>query len=110
MKLKNYKLSLCLLFTGIFMLKMLALVTPAFISLFSKTESSLVSAMEQESKTDKEDPDKDAFKEKKFFDENCFYYPEYRFVNCITVLEYSIHQHGCLQLYHPTVPTPPPNG
>ncbi|MCJ8211712.1 hypothetical protein MUY27_18480 [Mucilaginibacter sp. RS28] len=110
MKLRNLKIWICMLFMGIFVVKMLISVAPAFLCLNSKTVHAAIMQLEQETKNEKEDPDKDAFKEKKSFDEDlyCFDFEHVHFtqeINRLHNLEKSLYQ----QVYHPVVPTPPPN-
>lgn len=65
--------------------------------------------LENETKNEKEDPEKDAFKEKQIFDETYLNFTVYRpFITETNILH---NQENSLytQVYHPVVPTPPPN-
>ena len=90
--------------------KMFVSVAPAFINLNNKTVNAVITQLEQETKNEKEDPDKASAKEKKFLDEDfitLFEHP-YHIVAEINVLH---NQERSLYLlhYYPAVPTPPPN-
>lgn len=109
MKTRNFKFAVVLLFMSIFIAKVFISVAPAFLCLDSKAVSAVIMQLEHESKTEKEDPEKDAFKEKKVFDETFLHFTVYRtFVVEVNVLH---NQENSLytQVYHPVVPTPPPN-
>ncbi|GGH16119.1 hypothetical protein GCM10007352_25310 [Mucilaginibacter phyllosphaerae] len=85
-------------------------VTPVFLCLDNKTVRAVIMQLEHETKNEKEDPEKDAFKEKKFYDENFFthlivYRPFIVETNILHNQENSLYR----QVYHPVVPTPPPN-
>jgi hypothetical protein len=109
---QRFKIAISVLFLTVFLIKMVISVAPAFLSLSdNKTVKAVIMQLEQENKNEKEDPDKDASKEKKFCDENLVYLHEHQHV--LQIIETSIlhnQEHSlCPQLYHPTVPTPPPN-
>jgi hypothetical protein len=95
----------------IFMAKMIISVAPAFLVLNNKTVNAVIMQLEQENKNEKDDPDKEGAKEKKFFDEDCQYV--YHAVHVHLEVEKPALLHACQQLYHEThhlsVPTPPPN-
>ncbi|MFD0792567.1 hypothetical protein ACFQZX_03000 [Mucilaginibacter litoreus] len=97
------------LFLGIFVAKMVISVAPVFLCLDNKTVRAVIMQLEHETKNEKEDPEKDAFKEKKVFDEDLNHLTIYRpFIAETNILhnqERSLYQ----QVYHPVVPTPPPN-
>jgi len=111
MKIRPYKILLCLLFMMIFISKMIISVAPAFLSLNNKTVNAVIMQLELENKNEKDDPDKEGNKDKKFFDEDCLYsYHEVTiplFIQTITQLgfEHSLYQPN----HHPSVPTPPPD-
>ncbi|ASU33413.1 hypothetical protein MuYL_1515 [Mucilaginibacter xinganensis] len=65
--------------------------------------------LEHESKTEKDDPEKDAVKDKKFFDENYQHSVEYITFVVETKVLHNSESSLFTQLYHPVVPTPPPN-
>ena len=99
-----------MLFMGIFITKMLLAVAPVFTSLNNKTVNAVITQLEQETKNEKEDPDKGSLKEKKFFDENfvaLFEQPDV--VVADVSLMHSLEKTLYRQQYHPVVPTPPPN-
>jgi hypothetical protein len=108
-KKRVYKNSVVVLFMSIFVIKMAISLAPVFLCLDNKTVSAVIMQLEHESKNEKEDPDKETLKEKKFFDENFNHLVVYRpFIvetNILHNLEDSLYQ----QVYHPVVPTPPPN-
>ena len=109
MKSRMIKNSIAALFMGIFMIKMVISIAPVFLCMDNKTISAVIMQLEHESKNEKNDPDKDAFKDKKFFDENVNHLMVYRPViaenNILHNLERSLYK----QVYHPVVLTPPPN-
>jgi len=67
--------------------------------------------LEQENKNEKEDPDKEGSKDKKFFDEDCLY--TYHIVQVPVIIEEAQllnFEHSLYQpSHHFTVPTPPPD-
>ncbi len=76
----------------------------------SKLAIAVIMQLEHESKAEKGDVDKDALKEKKACDEHFISFFEFspvilQEVNILHNLEKTLP----VQLYHPTVPTPPPN-
>lgn len=93
----------------VFIVKMSISLVPLFSFLDSGTARAVIMQLEQETKGEKENPDKDAFKEKKSFDEHLFtffhYDPFLIETNYLHTLEHTL----LVQLYHPVVPTPPPN-
>ena len=98
-----------MLFMSVFLIKMSVSIAPVFLSLNSKVVSSFILQLEQESKTDKGDPEKDAFKEKKVFDEYYHHALAYQSFLTQTNVLYNAEHHLYKQTYHPVVPTPPPN-
>ena len=111
MKIRANKLFVCTLFMMIFMAKMLISVAPYFISLSNKTVSAVIMQLEQENKNEKEDPEKESSKDKKFFDEDLQWFTHFVqmpvTVEAQTCLNYghSIYQPD----HHSSVPTPPPD-
>jgi hypothetical protein len=95
----------------IFISKMIISVAPAFLSLNSKTVNAVIMQLEQETKNEKEDPDKEGSKDKKFFDEDCFYCYHALVVSMVIEavsqrgFEHSLYQPN----HHPSVSTPPPD-
>lgn len=102
---------ICLLFMMIFIVKMVISVAPAFLSLNNKTVNAVIMQLEEENKNEKESPEKESCKEKKFFDED-LQWLTHHVQEPVTIetqkrLDYghSIYQPG----HHPSVLTPPPN-
>jgi hypothetical protein len=98
-----------IVFMIVFAVKMTISLVPLFSVLDKNTARAVIMQLEQESKGDKESPDKDALKEKKSFDELLlviFNYDLFRIaINCLHTQEQAL----IVQPYHPVVPTPPPN-
>jgi len=111
MKIRANKLFVCMLFMMIFVSKMIISVAPAFLSLNNKTVNAVIMQLELENKNEKDDPDKDSGKEKKFFDEDFqfVYYAEQVPVtiktNKLLSPKHALYQPN----HHPSVPTPPPD-
>ncbi|MDR6945186.1 hypothetical protein [Mucilaginibacter pocheonensis] len=109
MRIRNFKILIVVLFMGVFVLKMAISLAPVFLYLDNKTVSAVILQLEQETKTEKDTPDKDTFKEKKVFDEYDLHSVAFlTFVvetNVLHNLEHNLYK----QVYHPVVPTPPPN-
>jgi hypothetical protein len=95
----------------IFISKMIISVAPAFLSLNNKTVNAVIMQLELENKNDKEDPDKEGGKDKKFFDED--FQHVYHPIQLPVLIETNIlhnHEHSLYQPSHcPSVPTPPPD-
>ena len=93
----------------VFSAKMIISIIPVFSMLDAKVAASVIMQLEQETKNDKDNNDKDAFKEKKSFDEHTYCFFDYRPVlvetNCLHNQEKAL----AVRLYHKVVPTPPPN-
>jgi len=106
---KAFKKSVVLLFMSIFIAKMFISIAPVFSCLDKKTVNAVIMQLEHEGKGEKEDPDKDAFKEKKFFDENLTHLVVYRPFIVETNILHNREHSLFTQVYHPVVPTPPPN-
>jgi len=111
MKTGKTRLLISTLFMFIFVIKMGISVAPLFLKLFnSKTVNAVIMQLEQEGKDEKDNPEKDFLKDKKFFDEDLV-------IHCYTltpiIIETNIlhnQEHSLfVQVYHPVVPTPPPN-
>jgi hypothetical protein len=94
---------------SVFVIKMGISLMPLFSFLDTGTARAVIMQLEQESKGEKENPDKDALKEKKNFDEHLltfFHYDPFLLeTNYLHNREHSL----LVQLFHPVVPTPPPN-
>ncbi|TSJ42893.1 hypothetical protein FO440_01520 [Mucilaginibacter corticis] len=98
-----------LLFMFVFTLKMSISLVPLFTFLDSGTAKAVIMQLEQETKGEKETNSKESFKEKKAFDEH--FLAMFHFDPFLTETNY-LHnrEHALLvQLFHPVVPTPPPN-
>lgn len=100
-----------MLFMMIFISKMVISVAPAFLSLNNKTVNAVIMQLELENKNEKDDPDKDSGKEKKFFDEDFqFVYHAEHILITIETKRLLIPKHPLYQPnHHPSVPTPPPD-
>ncbi|HEY9196441.1 MAG TPA: hypothetical protein VIM77_09250 [Mucilaginibacter sp.] len=109
MKIRKFKILVVVMFMSVFTIKMAISLAPVFLYLDSKAVNAVIMQLEQESKAEKDTPDKDTFKEKKVFDEYDIH--NISFITFITEtkvlhnLEHSLY----IQVYHPVVPTPPPN-
>lgn len=97
------------MFMSVFVLKMAISLAPVFFYLDCKAVSSVILQLEQESKAEKDSPDKDTFKEKKIFD--AYDLHSVAFITFIVEDKVLHNQEHSLykQVYHPIVPTPPPN-
>ncbi|MFD2865426.1 hypothetical protein [Mucilaginibacter antarcticus] len=97
------------IFMLIFAAKMSISLVPLISILDKNTARAVIMQLEQENKGEKEDPDKDAFKEKKSFDElltSIFHFDPFQ----LETTYLHNQEHALLvHLYHPVVPTPPPN-
>jgi hypothetical protein len=93
----------------IFAMKMGIALAPLFTFLDSDTVKAVIMQLEQETKDEKENADKDPFKEKNSFDEYLlviFHFDPFLIeTNFLHNREHAL----LVQLYHPVVPTPPPN-
>jgi hypothetical protein len=100
------------MFISIFFIKMSISVAPVFLLLNNKTVRAVIMQLELEGKDEKDATDKDAIKDKKFFDED-----KDLVIHCYTLTPILIEtnilhnmEHALfVQTYHPVVPTPPPN-
>lgn len=98
------------MFMFVFFAKMTISIMPLFSFLDSKIAIAVIMQLEHENKTDKADPEKDAVKEKKSFDEHFISYFEFRPVQLMeTNLLHNLEKTLLVRPYHPVVPTPPPN-
>lgn len=109
MKLREIKFALCLVFISVFLMKMFIAVLPAFLDLNKKNVNAVILQLELETKNDKEDPSKDSLKEKKVFDEDFNGLFEFKPLVIETNLLHNLEKSLYTQVYHPVVPTPPPN-
>ena len=99
----------CFLFIVVFATKMMISIVPIFSLLDAKVAASVIMQLEQESKGEKDDPDKDMFKEKKGFDEHIYTYFDYQPLLVETNRLHNKEKALAVRLYHKVVPTPPPN-
>lgn len=95
----------------IFISKMIISVAPAFLSLNNKTVNAVIMQLELENKNEKDDPDKEGNKDKKFFDEDCLYtYHAVQMPVIVEKVQLLNFEHSLYQpSHHLTVPTPPPD-
>jgi hypothetical protein len=104
---------------AVFTLKMTMSIAPLFLSLNNKIINTIITQLELDGKTeknnaekdnaDKDSTEKDLLKDKKFFDE---YLANTSVAAIILIQTNALHnqEHSLyVQLYHPVVPTPPPN-
>ena len=107
---KQIKKNIRMIFLTIFFIKMVISVMPLFSFMDSKIAAAVIMQLEHENKTDKDDLEKDAAKEKKSFDEHTIAAFEFR---PLQLLEsnalHNLEKTLLVQPYHPIVPTPPPN-
>ena len=109
MKARKFKILTALLFITIFFAKIAISVAPVILSLDNKVVSAVILQLENETKSEKESPDKEDFKEKKTFDE---YYSHLVHINMHVIEINILHNQEDLiyrNIYFPSVPTPPPN-
>ncbi len=99
----------CLLLAIVFSAKMIISVIPIFSMLDAKVAASVIMQLEQETKNDKDNTDKDAFKEKKSFDEHTYTFFDYKPILVETNRLHNKEKALAVRLYHKVVPTPPPN-
>jgi len=109
MKKRNFKISVAVIFMGIFIAKMVISIAPVFLSMDNKTVKAVIMQLENESKNEKEDPEKSAFKDKKSFDENINHIIAYTAYVAEERVLHNLEKSLYAQVYHPVVPTPPPN-
>jgi hypothetical protein len=109
MRVRKLKILVSAIFMFIFFIKMTFALAPAILSLNNKLFSNIVLPLDQESKTDKDDPEKDAFKEKKVFDEYILHNLAYQSYLHETKVFYNAEHSLFKQVFYPVVPTPPPN-
>jgi hypothetical protein len=109
MRIRDFKILVVGMFMTIFGIKMAISVAPIFLTLDNKTVSAVILQLEQETKSEKDNAEKESFKEKKAFDEYDLHSVAFiTFVAETKVLHNREHS-LLIQLYHPVVPTPPPN-
>ncbi len=97
------------MFMGVFLIKMAISVAPVFLYLDNQTVKAVILQLELETKGEKDTTDKDAFKEKKVFDDYDLH--SVAFITFVVETKVLHNQENSLykQVYHPVVPTPPPN-
>lgn len=106
--LKKTKTGLGIFLISVFILKMLVAAVPVLLDINKTKINAAVLQLELDTKTDKEDPGKDLLKEKKFFDEYLTFLFEFKAFVAESDLLRNSENTLYTQLYHPTVPTPPP--
>jgi hypothetical protein len=109
MKTRKFKILAAAFFMFIFCLKMALSVAPVFLNLDKKVVNAVIMQLEHDSKTDKDDLDKDLLKDKKAFDDSELYSAEYITFLVETKVLHNLEHALYTQIYHPVVPTPPPN-
>lgn len=98
-----------LLFIAVFSVKMTISVVPLFSLLDAKVVASVIMQLEQETKGEKDNAEKESFKEKKGFDEHICCMFDYTPVLVETNRLHNKEKALAIRLYHKVVPTPPPN-
>lgn len=110
LKAGKFKILISLMFIGIFLIKMSISLAPLFLLLNNKTVNAVIMQVELEGKDEKDNAEKDLFKDKKFFDGDLV---QHCYTLTPILIETNIlhnHEHNLfVQTYHPVVPTPPPN-
>lgn len=93
----------------VFAVKMSISLAPLITFLDSGTAKAVIMQLELENKGEKDHVDKDAFKEKTTFDDH--FLTVFHFDPFLIETNYLHNQEHALlvQLFHPVVPTPPPN-
>jgi hypothetical protein len=97
------------LFLFIFFIKMALTLASVFSVIDKKTSNSVIMQLEHETENGKEHPSKDTFKDKKASDENFVSVFEYRHIVIETNVLHNLEKSLYKQVYHPVIPTPPPN-
>lgn len=106
---RNKRTFASLLFIVVFATKMAISIVPIFSLLDAKVAASVILQLEQETKAEKDNTDKDAFKEKKEFDEHIYSCFDYRPILVETNFLHNQEKALPVKFYHRVVPTPPPN-
>ena len=88
---------------------MIISVAPVFTNLNNKTVNAVITQLEQETKGEKDSPEKDALKEKKVFDEIMVYYEDFKLLVIETNILHNKEKSLFKQVYHKVVTTPTPN-
>ena len=109
MNTRNKRTFASLLFIVVFATKMAISVVPIFSLLDAKVAASVILQLEQETKGEKDDTDKDTFKEKKDFDEHTYSLFDYKPLLVVSNCLRNQNKRLVVQIYSQTVPTPPPN-
>jgi len=109
MNTRNKRTFASLLFMIVFSVKMIISVIPIFSLLDAKVVASVILQLEQETKGEKDNTEKDSFKEKKDFDEHIYSSFDYKPILVETNRLHNKEKALPVQLYHKVVPTPPPN-
>jgi len=98
-----------LMFIFAFVVKMGISLVPLLSLTDAKSATTAIIQLEQESKGDKDDIEKDICKERKGLDELLLAVFRFTPVLPVSYNPYNIANSPVVQSYHPTVPTPPPN-
>jgi len=106
---RNKRTFASLLFIVVFVTKMMISVIPVFSMLDAKIAASVIMQLEQETKGEKDNTDKDSLKEKKGFDEHIYSFFDYKPLLVETNRLHNKEKALAVRLYHKVVPTPPPN-
>jgi len=106
---RNKRTFASLLFIVVFATKMMISVIPVFSMLDAKIAASVIMQLEQETKGEKDNTDKDSLKEKKGFDEHIYSFFDYKPLLVETNRLHNKEKALAVRLYHKVVPTPPPN-
>jgi hypothetical protein len=109
MKKRNFTISVAVLFMSIFLIKLAISITPVFLCMDNKAVKAVIMQLENETKAEKEDPEKSSFKEKKSYDENVNHIIAYTAYITEEKVLHNLENSLYTQVYHPVVPTPPPN-
>lgn len=88
---------------------MIISVIPIFSMLDAKVVASVIMQLEQETKGEKDNTDKDSLKEKKGSDEHIYSFFDYKPLLVETNRLHNEEKALAVRLYHKVVPTPPPN-
>ncbi|MGZ3754948.1 MAG: hypothetical protein ACXVAY_18770 [Mucilaginibacter sp.] len=109
---RNYKVWVCMLFIAVFAIKTSVCVIPALLSISNKEIKNALTQLELDNKTEKDSSEKDNTS-KDFLKKVCDDFNEHIPVFTALLIESNILHNRerslYVELYHPVVPTPPPN-
>lgn len=111
MKIRDFKIAVSLVFLFIFFVKMILSVAPVFIDIDTKTVKAVIMQLEIEhSDGKKAETSKDfSIKDKKATEAHVLNMYMFAPVINLTAISLRLNKFLYFQVYHPTVPTPPPN-